>query len=50
MTVPKADNICVPLGFSYGTALGSTVAAMFPDRVDKLILDGVMNPHQYFNS
>ncbi|KAE8352399.1 TAP-like protein-domain-containing protein [Aspergillus coremiiformis] len=36
-------------GFSYGTVLGSTVAAMFPDRVDKLILDAVMNPHQYYH-
>ncbi|KAB8279170.1 Alpha/Beta hydrolase protein [Aspergillus minisclerotigenes] len=44
------DGLLKYWGFSYGTALGSTVAAMFPDRVDKMILDGVMNPHQYFNS
>ncbi|KAE8420287.1 TAP-like protein-domain-containing protein [Aspergillus pseudocaelatus] len=43
------DGLLKYWGFSYGTVLGSTVAAMFPDRVDKLILDGVMNPHQYFN-
>ena len=22
---------------------------MFPDRMDKLILDGVVNPYQYYN-
>lgn len=36
-------------GISGGTGLGSTVAAMFPDRMDKIILDGVMNVHQYYN-
>ncbi|KAH8898034.1 TAP domain-containing protein [Thozetella sp. PMI_491] len=36
-------------GFSYGTLLGATVAAMFPDRVDKVILDGVVNPHEYYH-
>ena len=35
-------------GFSYGTALGATVAAMFPDRMDKIVLDGVLNPHDYY--
>ncbi|KAI5924261.1 TAP-like protein-domain-containing protein [Camillea tinctor] len=37
-------------GVSGGTTLGSTVAALFPDRMDKVILDGVMNVHQYYNS
>lgn len=32
-----------------GTALGATVAAMFPDRIDKMILDGVVNPHLYYH-
>ncbi|KAL4925953.1 uncharacterized protein BDV17DRAFT_283568 [Aspergillus undulatus] len=31
--------------FSYGTALGATVAAMFPDRVGSVTLDGVLNPY-----
>jgi pimeloyl-ACP methyl ester carboxylesterase len=34
-------------GFSYGSALGQTVAAMFPDRMDKVVLDANTNPHQY---
>lgn len=35
-------------GFSYGTALGETVAAMFPDRMGHLVLDGVLNPRLYY--
>ncbi|PGH19695.1 hypothetical protein AJ80_03850 [Polytolypa hystricis UAMH7299] len=37
-------------GLSYGTTLGATVAAMFPDRIDKMILDGVQNPHEYYHA
>lgn len=35
-------------GISYGTVLGSTLAALFPDRVDRMILDGVINPTEYY--
>lgn len=38
------------LGMSYGTVLGATIAAMFPDRIDRMILDGVMNIHEYWHS
>jgi pimeloyl-ACP methyl ester carboxylesterase len=31
-------------GFSYGTFLGATYANMFPDRVGRVILDGVADP------
>ncbi|KAI9741172.1 MAG: hypothetical protein M1834_002885 [Cirrosporium novae-zelandiae] len=34
-------------GFSYGTMLGQTFASMYPDRVGKLVLDGVVDPDDY---
>ncbi|KXT15525.1 hypothetical protein AC579_3401 [Pseudocercospora musae] len=37
-------------GLSYGTTLGATVASMFPDRIDKIILDAVQNPHEYYHA
>lgn len=42
------DGLLRYWGFSYGTLLGTTVAAMFPDRMDKIVLDGVVNPHEYY--
>jgi pimeloyl-ACP methyl ester carboxylesterase len=35
---------------SYGTVIGSTFASMFPDRVGRMILDGVLNTEQYYNN
>ncbi|KAF2088308.1 hypothetical protein K490DRAFT_39894, partial [Saccharata proteae CBS 121410] len=37
-------------GFSYGTLLGSTFASMFPDRVGRLILDGVVDGENYMKA
>ncbi|RAL13150.1 uncharacterized protein BO97DRAFT_388928 [Aspergillus homomorphus CBS 101889] len=37
-------------GISYGTVIGSTFASMFPDRVGRMILDGVMNAAQYYDN
>ena len=34
-------------GFSYGTLLGATTAAMFPDKIDRMVLDGVTNVHEW---
>ena len=42
------DGMLRYLGFSYGTALGATLAAMFPDRMDRVVLDGVLNMHEYY--
>lgn len=36
-------------GASYGTLLGWTFAALFPERVGRMILDGVVNPVEYWN-
>lgn len=41
------DGLLRYYGWSYGTALGSYVAAMFPDRVERVVLDGNLNPHDY---
>ncbi|KAI4861219.1 alpha/beta-hydrolase [Hypoxylon rubiginosum] len=45
----QEDGLLRYWGFSYGTTLGATAAAMFPDRVEKMILDGVQNPHDYYH-
>lgn len=37
-------------GSSYGTLLGATTAAMFPERVDRMLLDGVVNPYEYYQN
>lgn len=42
------DGLLCYWGVSYGTALGESVAAMFPDRMDKVVLDGCLNPHDYY--
>lgn len=34
-------------GISYGSVLGSTYAAMFPDRLRAMVVDGVMDPIAY---
>lgn len=34
-------------GISYGSYLGATYAAMFPDRIRAMVLDGVMDPVGY---
>lgn len=34
-------------GFSYGTALGATLAATYPERISRAILDGVVDSFDY---
>ncbi len=35
-------------GFSYGTVLGSTYADMFPEDVNRFIIDGVVDVPNYY--
>ncbi|KAH8592814.1 TAP-like protein-domain-containing protein [Bisporella sp. PMI_857] len=37
-------------GLSYGTVLGGTFAALFPDRVERMIVDGVVDYAEWYNS
>ncbi|KAK4139446.1 TAP-like protein-domain-containing protein [Dichotomopilus funicola] len=43
------DGLLRYWGLSYGSTLGATVAAMFPDRMDRIVLDGVVNSHNYYH-
>ena len=36
-------------GFSYGTILGQTYANLFPERSDRVIIDGVFNQFAWYN-
>ncbi|KAL2823530.1 hypothetical protein BDW59DRAFT_180585 [Aspergillus cavernicola] len=36
-------------GLRYGTVLGATTAHLFPDHVDRIILDGVVDAEDYYN-
>ncbi|KAM0415917.1 hypothetical protein ACHAPT_013128 [Fusarium lateritium] len=45
----KEDGMLRYWGLSTGAVLGATTAAMFPDRVDKVLLDGVRNVHEYYH-
>ncbi|KAI0523734.1 TAP-like protein-domain-containing protein [Xylaria bambusicola] len=39
----KPSNLLNYFGYSYGTFLGQVFASMFPDRVGKMVLDGVLS-------
>lgn len=46
----ESDKMLRFWGISYGTLLGSTLAAMFPERIDRMVIDGVVNPHEYYQN
>ncbi|KAJ6569153.1 alpha/beta-hydrolase [Mycena capillaripes] len=37
-------------GISYGSVLGATFAAMFPDKVERILIDGVLDADAWFNA
>lgn len=45
---PPSDAKLWGYAVSYGTVVGSTFASMFPERIGRLVLDGVMNAEQYY--
>nr|XP_036588199.1 TAP domain-containing protein [Colletotrichum truncatum]KAF6799340.1 TAP domain-containing protein [Colletotrichum truncatum] len=44
------DGLLRYWGGSYGTLLGQTAAAMFPERIDRMVLDGNLNGHEYYHA
>lgn len=43
----EEDGLLRYYGWSYGTALGSYAAAMFPERIERMVLDANVNPYDY---
>ncbi|KAJ6558054.1 TAP-like protein-domain-containing protein [Mycena capillaripes] len=37
-------------GFPYGSVLGAVFAAIFPDKVERIIIDGVVDAENYFDA
>ncbi|KAG5650219.1 hypothetical protein H0H81_000275 [Sphagnurus paluster] len=37
-------------GFSYGSVLGSTYASLFPDKIERIVIDGVLDLDDYYQT
>ncbi|KAJ7109566.1 hypothetical protein C8R43DRAFT_1043130 [Mycena crocata] len=37
-------------GISYGSIIGATFAALFPDKVERILIDGVLDANAWFNA
>ncbi|KAK4665314.1 hypothetical protein QC763_400860 [Podospora pseudopauciseta] len=48
-TFEEEDGFLHYWGISYGSLLGATVAALFPDRMERLILDGIINAENHYH-
>ncbi|GJJ11156.1 hypothetical protein Clacol_005387 [Clathrus columnatus] len=44
------NNLINFWGFSYGTIIGSYLVNMFPDKVGRVVIDGVVDPELWANS
>ncbi|KAJ5108463.1 hypothetical protein N7456_005138 [Penicillium angulare] len=44
----RNQEVLLYWGRSYGTVLGTTFAALFPDRVSRAVLDGVVNMDMFY--
>jgi pimeloyl-ACP methyl ester carboxylesterase len=47
---PPSDAKLWCYGISYGTLVGTTFASLFPDRVGRMVLDGVLNAEEYYDN
>lgn len=47
---PASDAKLSAYGISYGTVTGATFASLFPDRVERMILDGVVDAELYYRN
>ncbi|KAJ2995079.1 hypothetical protein NUW58_g1373 [Xylaria curta] len=47
---PPSDAKLWCYGASYGTVISTTFASMFPDRVGRMVLDGLVNADQYYDN